>query len=169
MVTAKTRMPFNPSAPPLEIADVSDLRLGLVLGQSLLNLKGTVLNGQARMTVSSPSINSADLPVALARTYGKGSVQTVVPRDNGDSIKLTTACYYTPSGESIQARGIRPDIVLRGAAARSLRESDLAGHLAAEGGADVGGGELIEGDEAIGRALEALKAGTASARARRRF
>lgn len=104
-----------------------------------------------------------------SRTYGKGSVQTVVPLDNGDSIKLTTARYYTPSGESIQARGIRPDIVLRGAAARSLRESDLAGHLAAEGGDDDSTGELIEGDAAIARALDALKAGTATARARRRF
>ena len=104
-----------------------------------------------------------------SRTYGKGSVQTVVPLDNGDSIKLTTARYYTPSGESIQARGIRPDIVLRGEAARSLREADLAGHLAAEGGGEEGGGELIDGDTAIGRALDALKAGTASARARRRF
>lgn len=104
-----------------------------------------------------------------SRTYGKGSVQTVVPLDNGDSIKLTTARYYTPSGESIQARGIRPDIVLRGAAARSLRESELAGHLSAEGGDEVDGGELIEGDAAIARALDALKAGTATARARRRF
>lgn len=104
-----------------------------------------------------------------SRTYGKGSVQTVVPLDNGDSIKLTTARYYTPSGESIQARGIRPDIVLRGAAARSLRESELAGHLRAEGDAEADDGELIEGDAAIGRALEALKAGTATAKARRRF
>ena len=104
-----------------------------------------------------------------SRTYGKGSVQTVVPLDNGDSIKLTTARYYTPSGSSIQARGIRPDIVLRGEAARGLREQDLAGHLAGEGEAKAKAGELIEGDSAISRALEALKAGTATARARRRF
>lgn len=104
-----------------------------------------------------------------SRTYGKGSVQTVVPLDNGDSIKLTTARYYTPSGSSIQARGIRPDIVLRGEAARGLREQDLAGHLAGEGESAVKAGELIEGDTAIGRALDALKAGAATARARRRF
>ncbi|MAL03338.1 MAG: peptidase S41 [Arenimonas sp.] len=104
-----------------------------------------------------------------SRTYGKGSVQTVVPLDNGDSIKLTTARYYTPSGTSIQARGIRPDIVLRGEAARGLREQDLAGHLAGEGESAVKAGELIEGDTAIDRALDALKAGTATARARRRF
>ncbi|WP_374602206.1 S41 family peptidase [Arenimonas sp.] len=104
-----------------------------------------------------------------SRTYGKGSVQTVVPLDNGDSIKLTTARYYTPSGSSIQARGIRPDIVLRGEAARGLREQDLAGHLAGEGESVAKAGEVIEGDIAIGRALDALKGGAATARARRRF
>src|SRR3546814_21136122 len=44
---------------------------------------------------------------------GKGSVQTLLPLDNGDSVKLTTARYYTPSGKSIQARGIDPDVVLK--------------------------------------------------------
>ncbi|MEK7726735.1 MAG: AsmA family protein [Nitrospirota bacterium] len=64
-VTAKTRVPFKPTAPPLEIADVSDLRVAVALGQSLIHVKGTVLNGQATMTVSSPSVNTADLPIAL--------------------------------------------------------------------------------------------------------
>jgi uncharacterized protein involved in outer membrane biogenesis len=64
-VTAKTRAPFNPAAPPLEIADVSDLRVAVALGQSLVHLKGTVLNGQANVTVTSPSVNTADLPVAV--------------------------------------------------------------------------------------------------------
>src|SRR3546814_3849880 len=48
-----------------------------------------------------------------SRTFGKGSVQTLLPLDNGDSVKLTTARYYTPSGKSIQARGIEPDVVLK--------------------------------------------------------
>jgi carboxyl-terminal processing protease len=48
-----------------------------------------------------------------SRTFGKGSVQTLLPLDNGDSVKLTTARYYTPSGKSIQARGITPDVVLQ--------------------------------------------------------
>ena len=52
--------------------------------------------------------------VVGSRTFGKGSVQTVLPLDNGDSVKLTTARYYTPSGKSIQARGIDAG---RGAAA----------------------------------------------------
>jgi len=76
-------------------------------------------------------------------SFGKGSVQTVLPVDNGDSIKLTTARYYTPNGTSIQASGIVPDIVLdedvelRRSQSRSpsLRESDLAGHLHGETGA----------------------------------
>jgi carboxyl-terminal processing protease len=69
-------------------------------------------------------------------SFGKGSVQTVLPLDNGDSIKLTTARYYTPSGVSIQAAGIEPDVPLpesaelqAGTRAPSLRERDLPGHL----------------------------------------
>ena len=45
------------------------------------------------------------------RSFGKGSVQTVLPLDNGDSVKLTTARYYTPRGRSVQEGGIEPDIV----------------------------------------------------------
>ncbi len=45
------------------------------------------------------------------RTFGKGSVQSVLPLRNGGGIKLTTARYYTPSGRSIQAEGIEPDVV----------------------------------------------------------
>ena len=70
-------------------------------------------------------------------TFGKGSVQTIVPIDNSTALKLTTARYYTPSGRSIQAQGIDPDIVLeRGRLEivgepelRSLKEADLARHL----------------------------------------
>ncbi len=94
-----------------------------------------------------------------SRTFGKGSVQTVVPLENGDSVKLTTARYFTPSGKSIQARGIRPDVVLRGEATRGLREQDLPGHL--RGDEEVGDGyargEVIEGDAAIAQALARLK------------
>ena len=67
-------------------------------------------------------------------TFGKGSVQTILPLGNSTAIKLTTARYYTPNGRSIQARGIMPDIPLDdGASERSaslkLRESDLTKHL----------------------------------------
>jgi carboxyl-terminal processing protease len=46
------------------------------------------------------------------QTFGKGSVQTILPLNNSTAIKLTTARYYTPSGRSIQAKGIAPDIVV---------------------------------------------------------
>ena len=102
-----------------------------------------------------------------SRTFGKGSVQTVLPLDNGDSVKLTTARYYTPSGRSIQATGIVPDVVLHpdedasnGGPARYV-ESTLPGHLA--GGDEEGGvegersGEVLEGDSHIASALAELK------------
>ncbi|PIX60760.1 MAG: peptidase S41 [Lysobacterales bacterium CG_4_10_14_3_um_filter_64_11] len=102
------------------------------------------------------------------RTFGKGTVQTVLPLDNGDAIKLTTARYYTPSGGSIQARGIRPDIVLKAASFDEdsdeilPRESDLPGHLqAADAGSERGerepGKPAADSDYAIHEALIMLK------------
>lgn len=66
------------------------------------------------------------------QSFGKGSVQTILPMNNGTAIKLTTARYYTPSGRSIQATGIVPDIIIEdGSEANfSLREADLTRHLA---------------------------------------
>lgn len=69
------------------------------------------------------------------QTFGKGSVQTVLPLGNNTAIKLTTARYYTPSGRSIQAKGIVPDIIVEDPANASgdnplrLREADLDRHL----------------------------------------
>ncbi len=62
-MSATTRAPLRLDAPPLEIADVSDLRLGIVLGQSTIAVKGTVLKGQANVSLSSPSVQASDLPV----------------------------------------------------------------------------------------------------------
>jgi carboxyl-terminal processing protease len=77
-------------------------------------------------------------------TFGKGSVQSIIPLPNGAGLKMTTARYYTPSGHSIQADGIHPDVTLDPAkpdpnALPPLRERDLEGHLPAEGiqGVDV--------------------------------
>ena len=72
-----------------------------------------------------------------SKTFGKGSVQTVVPLGNDTAIKLTTARYYTPSGRSIQAEGIQPDIVLDNLKVAEskqdgivpIKEADLEGHL----------------------------------------
>jgi carboxyl-terminal processing protease len=65
------------------------------------------------------------------QTFGKGSVQTILPLGNSTAIKLTTARYYTPNGQSIQAKGITPDIIDESARDESgrLREADLDGHL----------------------------------------
>jgi carboxyl-terminal processing protease len=68
------------------------------------------------------------------QTFGKGSVQTILPLGNNTAIKLTTARYYTPAGRSIQARGIVPDIPLddgggEKTASLKLREADLTKHL----------------------------------------
>ena len=79
--------------------------------------------------------------IAGMRTFGKGSVQTIVTLDDGSALKLTTSRYYTPSGHSIQARGIIPDIELpalrieaveRGS---SILEGNLPGHLESDSGA----------------------------------
>ena len=72
------------------------------------------------------------------KTFGKGSVQTILPLGNGSALKLTTARYYTPSGTSIQARGIVPDITLDRVrvsqmdAGQGVTEADLARHLDSE-------------------------------------
>ncbi|MEO8997569.1 MAG: S41 family peptidase [Nitrosospira sp.] len=65
------------------------------------------------------------------QTFGKGSVQTILPLGNNTAIKLTTARYYTPNGQSIQAKGITPDILDKSAKDEfeRLREADLDHHL----------------------------------------
>jgi carboxyl-terminal processing protease len=73
-------------------------------------------------------------------TFGKGSVQTIIPLEDGSAVRLTTSLYYTPSGSSIQATGITPDIVVdeglvvkkkddSPGAFHRLKERDLRGHL----------------------------------------
>lgn len=81
-------------------------------------------------------------------TFGKGSVQTVVPLSNGDAVKLTTALYYTPNGRSIQAQGITPDLVVPQATLTFekgqffVKEAELKGHL----GNGTGGEERNSSD-----------------------
>ncbi|RLF58794.1 MAG: peptidase S41 [Thermoplasmata archaeon] len=76
------------------------------------------------------------------RTFGKGSVQTILPLSYGSGLRLTTARYYTPSGKSIQLSGIKPDIELpfapesgkkKKAPRHFMREEDLKGHMPREG------------------------------------
>lgn len=67
------------------------------------------------------------------QSFGKGSVQTILPLNSNAAIKLTTARYFTPSGRSIQAKGIVPDIIVEetpgGASRERMREADLDRHL----------------------------------------
>jgi carboxyl-terminal processing protease len=72
------------------------------------------------------------------QTFGKGSVQQVIELDDGSGLKLTTARYYTPSGRSIQERGISPDVVVKPSKSAqaeddAIREKSLPNHFHAEG------------------------------------
>ncbi|HSC48458.1 MAG TPA: S41 family peptidase [Gammaproteobacteria bacterium] len=107
------------------------------------------------------------------QTFGKGSVQTVIPMAQGGAIKLTTALYYTPSGKSIQAEGIVPDVELAPLKVAAtdeqdetggLKESNLSGHLAnaapaaaASKGASGSEGDLADRDFELYQALSVLK------------
>jgi carboxyl-terminal processing protease len=102
-----------------------------------------------------------------ARSFGKGSVQTVVDLGNGDALKLTTARYYTPSGRSIQATGILPDVTLPGTAIRGLREQDLPTHLSGDAEVPDGyaTGVIVEGEAAVDEALRRVKQAAAARQA----
>lgn len=113
------------------------------------------------------------------KTFGKGSVQTIIPLSDGSGLRLTTAIYYTPSGRSIQASGIEPDVEVKFIPpveedgkdkARMVREKDLKGHLAGESGEepdpdkrteekenDKRAKQLIEKDNQIRQAMQLLQ------------
>ncbi len=79
--------------------------------------------------------------VVGTQSFGKGSVQTIIPLSDGSALRLTTARYYTPKGRSIQAKGIAPDIVVeagtvvaaRGGDREIMRERDLSRHVQGDG------------------------------------
>lgn len=114
----------------------------------LKNLPGWVKNVPMIVLVNGGSASASEIVAGAlqdhkraiilgTQSFGKGSVQTILPLGNGTAIKLTTARYYTPSGTSIQAKGITPDIVVEDATisetdkqALNVREADLERHLA---------------------------------------
>jgi len=103
------------------------------------------------------------------RSFGKGSVQTIIPLGSNGALRLTTARYFTPSGRSIQATGIDPDIIveqdvpeeLKGATT-SKGEASLRGHLESEAGEEQGGSSAYvppekEDDKQLIYALELMR------------
>lgn len=94
------------------------------------------------------------------QTFGKGSVQTVLPLGNNTAIKLTTARYYTPGGRSIQAKGIVPDILVEDPSASDnllrLRESDLEKHLINDKQPEEKTGTALKTDPALKNNAEKL-------------
>ncbi len=96
------------------------------------------------------------------KTFGKGSVQTILPLSSDSALKLTTARYYTPSGKSIQAEGITPDIELESIEVASidrdiepLKEANLTRHLDnGNGEDDKESGDTEEDDEVTVSATE---------------
>jgi len=104
------------------------------------------------------------------RSFGKGSVQTIIPLGNNNgALRLTTARYYTPSGKSIQAKGIVPDIEVLQDVPDDLKarsdtkgESSLRGHLKAQEGEEQTGSQSyippdVKNDKALNMALELLR------------
>ncbi len=88
-------------------------------------------------------------------SFGKGSVQTIIELEDGYGLKVTTARYYTPSGRSIQAKGIVPDIELKNISLENekeksiidIKENDLTGHLEQENPNDMSEKEIIKAQE----------------------
>jgi carboxyl-terminal processing protease len=107
------------------------------------------------------------------KSFGKGSVQTVIPVKNSGAIRLTTARYYTPSGATIQAKGIEPDIVVQQAkvemlekAKKPFSEAQLPGHLLNDQDKETGKKEKAvkpaelsaKDDYQLSRALDLIRA-----------
>ena len=92
------------------------------------------------------------------QTFGKGSVQTIMPLGNNTAIKLTTARYFTPSGRSIQALGVTPDIIVEDPSdtATRIREADLTRHL--ENAAAAAAGKPVEKPAEAAKAKPAASA-----------
>lgn len=128
-----------------EDGETSDVRLSAaaedeISGVPMVVLVDSVTASAAEIVAAALQDNRRAL-VMGSRTFGKGSVQTILPLRNGGAIKLTTARYYSPLGTPIQARGVIPDVwisesnqVVNESNRRAdlRQESSLSGHLAAE-------------------------------------
>lgn len=133
---------------------------GRVLEEARATVGGSFASVPVVALVNAYSASSAELlagalqdngraRVVGAQTFGKGSVQTIFDLPSGAGMRLTTMRYYTPSGRSIQAEGIHPDVEIRApeaADAGPVRERDLDGHLPAEGPTPNGPEKVLTDD-----------------------
>jgi carboxyl-terminal processing protease len=111
------------------------------------------------------------------RTFGKGSVQTIIPLGSGNgALRLTTARYFTPSGRSIQAKGISPDIEVLQEVPEELKartdtrgEASLRGHLKSEGDEQTGSQSYIPPDPKDDKALHTARSISSAASRRIRL
>jgi carboxyl-terminal processing protease len=115
-----------------------------------------------------------------SRTFGKGSVQTIIPLGSGNgALALTTARYFTPSGRSIQAQGIAPDVEVLQDVPDELKtrtemkgEASIRGHLAADGAEQAGSQSYIppaeKDDKALNAAFNLLRGVTVNANVAKR-
>lgn len=118
---------------------------GKILKEARAHSGGAFTQGPLVVLINEYSASAAELvsgalrdsgrgKLVGARTFGKGSVQTILDLGHGGALKLTTALYYTPSGHTVQARGVIPHVAVdpgyvQGPNVRVLKESDLEGHL----------------------------------------
>lgn len=115
--------------------------------------------------------------VVGTRSFGKGSVQTIIPLGDKGAIRLTTARYFTPSGRSIQAKGIQPGIIVEQELPEELKkrkiehrgESSLRGHLGSEDGKEASGSSSFvpkerEKDKQLNYALGLVRGQTAESK-----
>jgi carboxyl-terminal processing protease len=123
-----------------EVVDSVKATSGGVLAQSPLVVLVNEFSASASELVAGALQDNRRGTIVGAPTFGKGSVQSIIDLPDNAGLRLTTMRYYTPSGQAIQARGIRPDVLVEAAYVEdksfgAVRESDLEGHLAAEGDA----------------------------------